>query len=239
MILVETMKRALKYKGLTYKEVASKWNLSESSVKRLFSQGDLSLDRIHLFCELLGIQFSELMEMCEFKKGSLEAYYTFDQETAFVENPKLLNLFVLLQQGLTVKQIESKYQITKTELQKLLLILNRLQLIELRENNKLKLLYSQKVRFNKNGPMGSRFVEEAKTSYLQSEFKALDEHLRFATYGINPGSYLKYKSKIDDLLKEIQAESEIAERGKESQSFAFLIAMRPWQPHFLRQLKLK
>ena len=58
--LFENLKRELKAKGLTYKDVADHLELTESSVKRLFSQEDLSIQRLDSICEMLGIDLGML-----------------------------------------------------------------------------------------------------------------------------------------------------------------------------------
>ncbi len=51
--LLETLKRSLRARGLTYRDVARELDLSESSVKRLFSTGSLSLTRVTRICRML------------------------------------------------------------------------------------------------------------------------------------------------------------------------------------------
>jgi hypothetical protein len=53
--IVSELKRALRASGHTYAHVAQKLDLSVASVKRLFSQEDLSLERIDAICELIGL----------------------------------------------------------------------------------------------------------------------------------------------------------------------------------------
>lgn len=44
--LVSTLKRTLKAHGKTYSQVAAHLGLSEASIKRLFSRGNFSLQRL-------------------------------------------------------------------------------------------------------------------------------------------------------------------------------------------------
>jgi len=52
------LKNELKAKGLTYKDVADELDLTEASVKRLFSTEDISLRRLDSICELLRIDLA-------------------------------------------------------------------------------------------------------------------------------------------------------------------------------------
>ena len=55
--IMNTLKIALKNNGKTYKDVGSTLNLSESSVKRLFSTNKITLERIEEICDVID-QFS-------------------------------------------------------------------------------------------------------------------------------------------------------------------------------------
>ena len=58
--LVDALKRVLKARGLTYADIARGLDLSEASVKRIFSKRDFTLERLDEVCRLAGIDFAEL-----------------------------------------------------------------------------------------------------------------------------------------------------------------------------------
>ena len=61
-MIVAELKRALREHELTYADVARKLELSVATVKRLFSTGDFSLQRVDGICELMGIGLREILE---------------------------------------------------------------------------------------------------------------------------------------------------------------------------------
>ena len=61
-MIVAELKRALREHELTYADVARKLELSVATVKRLFSTGDFSLQRVDGICELMGISLREILE---------------------------------------------------------------------------------------------------------------------------------------------------------------------------------
>ena len=61
-LIVAELKRALREHELTYADVARKLQLSVATVKRLFSTGDFSLQRVDAICELMGITLHEILE---------------------------------------------------------------------------------------------------------------------------------------------------------------------------------
>ena len=58
--LFNNLKNELKARGLTYKDVADHLDLTEASVKRLFSTEDMSLRRLDSICELMTIDLADL-----------------------------------------------------------------------------------------------------------------------------------------------------------------------------------
>ncbi len=61
-LLVDTLKRALKARQKTYADVWQALKLSTASVKRLFTDGSLSLKRLDAICEMLDIQVTDLLQ---------------------------------------------------------------------------------------------------------------------------------------------------------------------------------
>ena len=58
--LLAALKRELRVRHLTYRDVAKALGLSEPSVKRLFSSGRFTLDRLAALTGLLGLTLAEL-----------------------------------------------------------------------------------------------------------------------------------------------------------------------------------
>ncbi|HXC20958.1 MAG TPA: helix-turn-helix transcriptional regulator, partial [Steroidobacteraceae bacterium] len=49
--IIVGLKRLMKARAITYKELAGRINLSEVSIKRIFSQSSLSLARLEQICQ--------------------------------------------------------------------------------------------------------------------------------------------------------------------------------------------
>lgn len=227
--LIETLKHNLKSRGITYSQLAKKWDLSEASVKRIMSEGDISLDRIESACELMGIRFSELIKLTPFDVETTEQTLLPEQEEIFAKEPRLCHFWFEIREGKTLKQIEKEFVISKAEIQKFLIQLDRMQLIELHPKNKIKVIGQNRSLLRREGPLGKVILEQAKTSFLNHSFKSTQqEHLRFCTFSLNPMSAIRYKAKIEKMIHEIRVESEIEKTHPESIEFGLLAAIRPW-----------
>ena len=64
-LIVETLKQELHKQSITYRQVAEALDLSEASVKRLFSKNSFTLARLGQICELLHLEISDLVHQME------------------------------------------------------------------------------------------------------------------------------------------------------------------------------
>ena len=82
--LVKALKAQLKVCGVKYADVADKLDLSEASVKRLFSEESFTLKRLDQVCELLEIDISDLLEIA--RQSSQIRSLTREQEQEIVSD---------------------------------------------------------------------------------------------------------------------------------------------------------
>src|ERR1700722_8386055 len=87
--IVSELKRALRASGHTYADVAGKLDLSLASVKRLFSQEDLSLERIDRICELIGLGLIEILDRAR-ERATPVTQLSLAQEGEIVSDVRLL-----------------------------------------------------------------------------------------------------------------------------------------------------
>ena len=62
MLIIQTLKALLKQHNQTYADVARELDLSEASVKRLFSDGHFSLQRLAKICQLINMDIADLLD---------------------------------------------------------------------------------------------------------------------------------------------------------------------------------
>lgn len=238
--LIETMKKALKTRGVTYRSLALKWQLSEASVKRIMNSGDVSLERIERACELMQMSFADLIKLAPFDLETTDQTILPEHEEAFAKDLRLYNLWLLLMDGLTAKQIEKKYVINSNELQKLTLKLDHMKLIELHPNQRVKVLTPNRTLLRRDGPLGKVILQQAKDSFLNHNFKGPNgEHLRFGLNRLNPQSASRYKARIDKLLHEMKTESEVESTQSESLEYGLLVAFRPWTSPIMQAIETR
>lgn len=227
--LVSTLKKCLKAKGMTYRQVARALGLSEASVKRLFSEQTFSLKRLEEICDLLNLNFFDLAKLSANSEGD-PSLLTLEQEIVLSENPKLLVYSYLLLNGREPASIVRDYSISESESLQFLLELDRLKLIELYPDNRVRLLTGKNFAWRKDGPIAKIYENRIRQEFMETIFDQSDERLSFETGKLSDGSRSVMLKKIDRLLKEYYELTEIdkALPQERSKNTGLLIAFRPW-----------
>jgi transcriptional regulator with XRE-family HTH domain len=223
------LKKALKARSITYRQVAQALELSESSVKRLFSSGELSLERIELICREFDLSFIELCRLVGEEQDESIWRLSLEQEAVIAKDMRLLQVYSLLHHGKNVSYIQERFDITAPELLKLLLTLDNLKLIELHEKNRVKIVNPGPYRLNREGAVGERIFEQTKKSFLNTSFKGSDEHVRFSSLPKVPHLVAKLRAQIDQVIQDYANELKYIEIDEGLEELGVLMAFRPWQ----------
>ncbi|MBC7713182.1 MAG: helix-turn-helix transcriptional regulator [Rhizobacter sp.] len=233
------MKRALKAKNIIYKDLAESLDLSESSVKRILSDKSIGLDRIEEICKACDISFAEICKNANFEEDISTYTLSKDQEKILADNPRLLHYFILLNDGLTSTKIEKDFEISNNESKKLLLQLDKLNLIELHPRDRVKMKNKSGVlRFRRDGAVGKTLFTQTKNNYLNYDFDTEKDYIRFSNNSFTQESLGKFKKKLDKLVSEIQEEARLVDRDDKSASdIGILLAYRPWEYSSLDAIK--
>ncbi len=143
--LLETLKREMKAAGVTYAMAGTQLGLSESSIKRLFSDQHLSLERLEQLCALVGLDITTLVrKMAEERKRI--AMLSREQEREVAAHPKLLLVAICVLNRLSFDEIVATYTIGEHECIQLLARLDRLKIIDLLPNNRFRLVVDEDFR---------------------------------------------------------------------------------------------
>lgn len=233
-------KSSLKAKNIIYRDLAKSLNLSESSVKRILADKSISLERIDEICKACDISFSEVCRNANFEEDVSNHTLTKDQEKILAENPRQLHYFILLNDGLTPAKIERDYEITNNESKKILLQLDKINLLELHPRDRVKLKNKTgTLRFRRDGAVGKILFAQTKNNYLNHDFESDLDYIRFVSNGFPVESIAKFKKKLDKLVSELQEETRMVAGGdtKGMHDMGILLAYRPWTNSSLDSIK--
>lgn len=228
--VVDATKRALRERGITYADVAKALDLSEASVKRLFSRGTLSLDRLAAIAELMGMDLADLVRLAETVDPATRRL-TYEQEKYLVERPKLLAMFFWLLNDLDLDTIIEYFQVERPEGILLLRDLEHLGLIERRPFDRVRLKVSRQLAWRRDGPI-RRFIDErVLREFLGGDFHDHGEAYDFVSGLMSTDSRDRLQREIDRLVRTfnelVEQDTDVPPDRRAGTSL--LIAMRPWK----------
>lgn len=232
------LKQLLKTRGVTYAELGRRVGLSETSVKRLFSQGTFTLRRLDEICAALE---TDLFDLAKLGRSRVEtvAELSIEQETALAGDPKLLTLFHLLLNEWPFSEIVRDYEISETEGIRLLAKLDRLKLIELGPKNRVKLLVPRNIAWRRGGPVRRAYEDRVLHEFFGSAFDGENELLRFELMELGPASQAVMQGKLQRLAAEFMELAEIDASLPQRRSTGLVVAIRPVVLSLASRLKRK
>jgi transcriptional regulator with XRE-family HTH domain len=236
--LMNTLKRELKARGITYAHVASELDLSESSIKRLFSSANVSLARLEQMCQLVGLELSDLVQKMSGDRARIDQL-TVEQEREVAEDPKLLLVATCVLNHWTFDEILDAYELDEHECIQLLVKLDRLKIIDLLPRNRFKVIVASDFRWIANGPIQNFFRREVQQDYMHSSFTAAGEKLVFRSGMLSRGSNATMMKKMEKLIAEFGElhDEDIRLPLAERFGTSIMVAMRPWEFSYFRELR--
>ena len=227
--LVSALKASLKAAGVKYTQVADVLQLSESSVKRKFSKKDFSLLELDAICTLAGIQVSDLVRQMEGAQGRLQAL-TELQEQEIADDLGFLLVSVCVLNRWSFDEVLRFYKFDEPTLVGLLARLDRLGMIELLPNNRIKLLVAPNFGWRPNGPIEKVFLQAIQQDFFATRFDR-DDHLLIVLNGmLSPASNRELQRKMERLAREFdqlnQEDASLPLGDKHGATLA--LALRDW-----------
>ena len=234
--LVDTLKRLLKARGITYGELAARIDMSEASVKRMFSQKNFTLQRLDQILSASGIEFDELSEAQN--APALISQLTLTQEKEIIGDPRLLVVAVSAMNHICFDDIVKYYDMSGVEVTRYLLRLDKIGFLELLPNNRVKLLIARTFGWIANGPIQSYFRHEAAADYLDSRFDGADEVLRLVNVMLTKQSGAALLERLKQVAAEFSQQHQHETRLplEQRHAISFIVAARPWVPHVFKTL---
>jgi transcriptional regulator with XRE-family HTH domain len=236
--LVAAVKIQLKSQGLTYRDLARALKISEPSIKRMFSSGRLTIDRLVQISNFLGFTLAELSKEAQAAQPALRTL-TEKQEREVVSDPKLLMVAVCALNHWTMQEIVELYRLTDAECIKYLLQLDTLRIIDLLPGNRIRLNVSRDFDWLPFGPIRQYFKTEGMDDFLKSNFAREDESMAFVHGMFTDQALAQILDELRRMRKkfaELHEESLSAPLSKR-RGIGILLAMRGWEPADFTKLR--
>lgn len=199
--IVDTLKRQLKSRGITYKTLAGQLQLSESAIKHMFATGNFSLKRLDEVCAALELDIGDLVGLSETHEQKIEQLSA-EHEQEIVTNDRLLLVAYCLINYWTFDEIVARYDISPAEATRYLRRLDRMKVIELLPGDRVRLLVANNFSWRKNGAIEMFFRKRVQTEFFSHDFQD-DGSIRIVKNGM-----LSRKSQIQ-LIEKLKAIGEL------------------------------
>jgi len=228
--LVTTLKKQLKAHGLTYTDVAKALELSEASVKRLFAEQSFTLQRLESISQLIGLQISDLVQLMLKEQPQL-VQLTQEQEQKIISDPLLLMITANVINGLSYDDIIKKYTIKPTDCIQKLARLDRLKIIELLPNNRIKLLIAPNFTWIPNGPIQRFYQTQLEKEFFQCRFDKETEKLIVLNGLLTKASNIEAQKKMEKLANDFNEliKEDMPQQFDKKAGVTAVFALRQWQ----------
>ncbi len=227
--IIDTLKRQLKVRGITYKGLAECLKLSESAVKHMFSTGNFSLRRLDDICAVLELDIGDLVDISESHRQKIEQLSE-ENEQEIVADPRLLLVAYCLVNYWSFDEIIQRYDISPQAGLKYLRKLDRMKVIELQPGDRVRLLVANNFGWRKNGAIEKFFRSRVQTEFFSHDFQD-DSSIRIVKNGM-----LTRKSQLQ-LIEKLKAIGELFDdttwderklSATERRGTTMVLAIRHW-----------
>lgn len=228
--LLDQLKIELKKRGLTYRQVAQSLELSESSVKRLFRDKDMSLSRLQNICSLIDLDISALVALSDESRRQVRQL-SVQQEEALVGDEMLFLIAVHLIYGWDFNQLSDLYELDKHQAQRHLTTLDRMKVIELLPANRTRVLLSPDFDWIPGGPIQTFYEKTLQGHFFKSTFTG-DGELRLVANGwMSLESITAFHENLRRLAREFELQKNADKHtpAHKRRGTTLVVAIRPWE----------
>lgn len=229
--LIETVKKCLRQRRITYADLAKKLNLSEANIKRMFSKRNFTLTRLDEVCQAMDMELTDLLEEMATTTMAVDEL-TIEAEEELVGDVRLLLIAILVINRWSYSDILETYDLDESQVTQLLAKLDRMRFIELLPGNRYRLLASRQFTWHKDGPVHRYFSQQIQNEFFSTSFEpSRGELLIFLSGNLSRTSNRQVQRSLQRVAKEFDELSREDARLPLSDTFgtSVILAVRPWE----------
>lgn len=223
-----SLKRLLKLKKITYRELAEQVGMTESGVKKMLNGQDLSMKRLNQLLGLLGISLAQFAQYCEQKSIRLVTLEKKQEDFLLGHKQALKVYWRFAIEKKSVQQIINLEKLPENQVYSTLEKLAQLNLIK-KNKKSYQRLYEDKFRFDESSALIQNLNKNWSELTLSRALKNPPQSLqRLVTTQLNSKSYDRFFKKIEDLVQELALQSfqdEINSPAKDLRNISALLCL--------------
>ena len=227
--IVETLKKVLKARGMTYAELASALHVSTPTVKRLFSERSFTLDRLEQILQVLEIDLYEVAKMSRGANGA-GGELSAEQEAALAKDARLFSIFWLISNEWRFDEIAAEFRVSAAQLTTFYARLDRLGLIDWRPGNLARLKVPKHYVWRRGGPLRKAYGLKVISEFMRASFDSPVDAFHFEALELTNESAVVVKRRLERVAAEINelVEADASAPAKKRIALGVLLAARPW-----------
>jgi len=227
--IVETLKKVLKARGMTYAELAQRLHVSTPTVKRLFSERSFTLERLEQVLRVLEMDFYELAKLSRGANGA-SGELTHEQETALARDARLFSIFWLITNEWRFDEIAAEFRLSAPQLTTYYARLDRAGLIDWRPGNVARLKVPKHYVWRRGGPLRKAYGLRVITEFMRARFDSAVDAFHFEALELTNESAVVIKRRLERVAAEINelVEADAAAPARRRIALGVLLAARPW-----------
>ena len=233
----EALKMHLKARGMTYADVAKALKISEATVKRIFALKNCTLERLDEICQLVQVDLAELARGMP-RESRLINRLTREQEEELMSDPALLLVAVSALHQMRVEEIMATYQLDETQCVRALLRLEKIGILELHENNRIRLRIARTFSWIPEGPI-MRYVKSQLPDFFAHPFDRPGQLMHMISIRLSRAAQVALLQQLEQIAREYSEQHNADARLPldQRQPVSVLLAVRPWEPELFKSLR--
>lgn len=152
------LKRTLRARGLVYSDLAGELDISEVTIKRLFSGASVSMNHLLAICDFLQISFLEVAMMARELEHS-EYVLSKEQDLFFANQVRSYALFIDLYRRKSASEVMEYWKLTDQKFFKHLREFEKIGLLEVLPHNRYRFKVSGPIKIPKDGQLIQHFYD--------------------------------------------------------------------------------
>lgn len=238
--LISALKSQLKAHGKTYLDVANHLKLSHASVKRLFSEESISLNRLEAICDMMDLALTDLVMSMTIENNRIDKL-TLVQEQEIADDLVLLLITVCVINGFTFQDLLNQYDISEHECIQKVAKLDKLKIIELLPKNRFKLKITKNFSWLPDGPIQRFFLKRVQEEFFNSRFNQATEKLVVVNGLLSLASNVELQKKMLKLSHDFvdcKHQDTSLNMGQKHGS-TLVLALRQWNSSLFHEIQKK
>jgi DNA-binding Xre family transcriptional regulator len=233
----EALKMHLKARGMTYADVAKALEISEATVKRIFALKNCTLERLDEICQLVQVDLAERARGMP-RESRLINRLTREQEEELMSDPALLLAAVSALHQMRVEEIMATYQLDEAQCVRLLLRLEKIGILELHENNRIRLRIARTFSWIPEGPI-MRYVKSQLPDFFDHPFDRPGQLMHMISIRLSRPAQVALLQQLEQIAREYSEQHNADARLPldQRQPVSVLLAVRPWEPELFKALR--